>query len=1165
MSSNIVGEKRILSIGSTKKTEDLWKLTFERVKRSNTSATESIVEQGNIGIEELGSDLVSRHTILVEGFTGTGKTTMIQLLVENNCLDTYRIILHIQLNSTICRKIKTTADIAKELSLSLAELELILQDAGNGLLIVLDGAGDLFKTNDWESTVLAGILLGKNFPSSTKLLLTRPSGVLLISSHVQMDYFYRIQGLSDPKVDLLPRLDSEVTKLCEQHPVLLSMCKIPLIAKLLCAFCERSKQQASCTLANVCIYVITEIVKGRLEQVSYGFTESLDLFSLPEEVFDEFSKLCKFSYESLASKHLLESIEQKQRFVSGFTLTGTYSLATNETFGLVETTFTGDTSQSSSFQFIHLLVQEFLAGYYIQLLPPLDQLDLLYKHAPRMLARPDPSYYWLILFFGLVWRRKLTFDPTKYMISTLLEFLTYHLTASQHDVQGDNALFTLLLCVAETRDDELWKKFVTSLGGDYYIQLSVDSFVQHMWTVANMLNCSGIRDWNVTASNFDICRELQNFELYTSAAVSKHEVFTMNEFAIQISPKLSIEAVVKRRKDSEKFEKASDKTATITNYYQCRAIREILQRIFKIYSVLKLKGDASNPAYVSFLSCECFKKRMKDSMQFDPCIAYHFLEVTSKKTLKMIQEENKAHLATHDGKAIELVILLKPYLRRVTLTVPHTIEKQCIILMSEELAQTVISEGAISSSLSTVESSEASNVHFEETSSPTSLSEMVRPGLPLPSKSELSGRASTIVPQMAPLILEATPVPTPHPIVHASEHQDEVHHHVSTPSRGEEVQPGNASYGSGFTYSPHFQGQQPTTSEFQPTTTVTPSQQAPHTRSSIKPGTILFTSTRARIPADHIHPLPDESHQIRRGGNGQIFQGSISGMNVVYKKTNYRSKEYAIITKIKHSNVVKLLAFMYGEENPAHKRRHFCYHIMPQMSGDCARMLTDKRELTIKELHKKYGDNIRKMGIIRGNLKYLLKQILQGLRYLHSLHIAHRDIKGSNILLKFDCSCSNPLECGCDSKYLVQICDFDAAVELDENEQLPPTQFGSRTSSRPSHTQYVCVPVGTTGFRSPECSMLVITGTPDAFSPPITTRSDIWSLGILTLKMLIGTNGPGSQRQMALLLLHYYRQRYVHEGLHKTGHVEVDRLVTDQLLNVSQNYMKHLTISPVAI
>ena len=1165
MTTNIFEEKCILSIGSTKKlktysnlSQDIWELNLERVKltvgNSVSPSTNLVIEQ-DVSIEELSLDLYSQSTfsVLVEGFSGTGKTTMIQLLVENNCLDTYRIILHIQLNSAICKKIKTTADIAKELSIPFAELESRLQDAASELLIILDGIGDLFKEDDWGSTILAGILLGKDFPDATKLLLTRPSGVAQVLNHIQMDHFYRVQGLSNPKLDLFPRFGDAgwITRVCDQHPVLLNMCKIPLVAKLFCQFHDINKQ-GSYALTDICIYIITEIIKGRLEQVSYGFIESLDLFSLPEEIFDEFSKLCKFAYESLASEHLLESLEQRQRFVSGFILTGSYSLASNETFGLVETVFTGDTSYSSSFQFIHPLVQEILAGYYIQLLPPLDQLDLLYRHALEMLGGPEPSYYWLMLFFGLVWRRRLTFDPTKYMISTLLEFLVHHLTISQHNRRGSNLLFALLLCVAETRDDELWKKLASNLGGDHCFQLSVDDFVQHMWTIANMLNCSGIRDWNVTASNFSACRELQNFELYTSAAISKNEVLTMDELAIQISPKLSIEAVVKRRKESEKFKEATDKPAAIMNHYQCRGIREILQRIFKIYSVLKLKGDASNPAYVSFLSCECFQKKVEDSVLFDPCIAYHFLEVTSKKTLKMIQEENKAHLATHDGKAVELVILLKPCLRRVMLTIPHTTEKHCIVLMSEELAQTVIGEGAISSSLSTIESSEASNVYFEETSSLISLSEMVRPSLPLPSKPELSGRTSTVVPQMTTLMLEAALVPTPHPIIHEESRPDADHHHDSTTStRGEEVQLGNASYGAGFTFSPYFHGQQPTTSEHQQTTTATPSQKTLHTRSSIKPGTILFTSIPSQIPADHTHPLPDESHQMRRGGNGQIFKGTIGDMNVVYKKTNYRSKEYAIVTKTKHSNIVKLLAFMYGKENLAHKRRHFCYHIMPQMSGDCARMLTDRRELTIKELHKKHGDNIRKMGIIRGNLKYLLKQVLHGLRYLHSLHIAHRDIKGSNILLKFYCSCSNPLECGCDSKYQVQICDFDAAIELNENEQLPPIQVGSRTYP---HTQYVCVPVGTTGFRSPECSMLIVTGSLDAFSPPITTRSDIWSLGILTIKMLIGTNGPGSQRQMALLLLHYYQQRYMHEGLHKPGYMEVDRLVTGQLLNVS-NFM----------
>ena len=299
---------------------------------------------------------------------------------------------------------------------------------------------------------------------------------------------------------------------------------------------------------------------------------------------------------------------------------------------------------------------------------------------------------------------------------------------------------------------------------------------------------------------------------------------------------------------------------------------------------------------------------------------------------------------------MELVILLKPCLRRVTLTIPHTSEKHCIVFMSEELAQAVIGEGAISSSLSTTELNE---LYFEESTFVVSSSEMVRPSLPLPSKTDLSGRASTVLPQMSTLMLEAAPVPSLHPMAYEESQPDEIHQRDSTTSRGEEARPENASYGSGFTLSPFFHCQQPTASEHRQTTTATPSQQTIHTRSNIKAGTILFTSIPTHIPADQIHPLPDESHQMRRGGNGQIFKGTISGMNVVYKKTNYRSKEYAIITKTKHNNIVRLLAFMYGAENPAHKRRHFCYHIMPQMTGDCARMLTDKQELTIKELHKK--------------------------------------------------------------------------------------------------------------------------------------------------------------------------------------------------------------------
>ena len=1143
---------RILPIGKVteegRTANSIWMFIFkhytlqkEECETSHSVPVLLLDREQESGMEVLCSSInsPSTHCVLVEGFARTGKTTLVRSVIESGNLNTFKIILRIQLDQNICKKIITLLDIANELNIPLEQLQSEINDAASDVLIILDGISKLTEEDDWEITVLARIIAGKEFPNATKLLLTRPSGIAHMLSNMNVDHFFRIKGVSNTNSNVISQLrDKRVRNLFEEHPELNSLCQqLPCIPNLLIEFCGKSKKQSNVMITDVLTYIVMKMIKWRLEEKSQQLDESVSLFSLPEKVFDDFFKLCKFSFYSLAKNHLMVTTDQIELFLSGFNLNDSFSIDTSETFGFVAKVCTSTNPGTFSFQFVHPLVHEFLAGYYLLLIPPLDELELLRQHAFEMLNRDIPSTYWLRFFFGLAWRRNLTFDPTRYMVSTLLEFLV-HCLVNLKEERYDNSILTLMDCVAETGDNDLWKKFATNIGGRIPLQITVENFSLHMLTIANMINYSGIEDWNISASDFRGHNDLRNFELYTSMRISKAVDHALGE-KIHISPKISIEAASKRQKDFENFSECDDKESAFRNRFQCRAIREILQRLLKIFAEIKLKGDASNPAYVSFLSCKCFKEKLQDNIEFDPSVPYHFLEVTSEKTLKKIREENRVHMASQCGEATELVILLKPFVRRVTITIPETSEKHCIVFVSEELAHSVVSEGTISSYLSSNESAQdMTDPVISETVS-TSSSEMVRPALPLPNRIEQSLRSTTVLPMVT--ILGTIPDTLPHTIGH-----DEV---GPEGTRHKNVDAGESEEQDGSRSSP-FYNHPPIPSEQrqQQTMTMTPSEPTSSPKSTVKEGAILFTSVPRQIPADQIHPLPDETHQMRRGGNGQIFKGVIGGMNVVYKKTNYRSREYAIITKVKHKNIVKLLAFMYGAENPVHKRRHFCYHIMPQMSGDCARMLTDKEHLTIRELQKRYEDDTRKMGVIRGNLKYLLKQVLEGLRYLHSLHIAHRDIKGSNILLNFFCSCTNPLECGCDTKYQVQICDFDAGTQLDEEGHLPPTQVGSRANSR-SH--YICIPVGTNGFRSPECSMSIVSNSADSFSPPITTRCDIWSLGILTTRILIGATGPTRQREIALFLLHYHRQRYMHEGLHKYNYLEVDRLVTDKLLNVS--------------
>ena len=1058
-----------------------------------------------------GADLVDESTltavltnakcqmVLIEGRSGTGKTSLVQKILHTERLHDFRAIVYCQLDYDACGQVRTLNDLSIILNTSESQLDEI-EEMKSDALLIFDEFDHLVKQSEWQTTIFADILFRKKFTKSSILVVSRPSGLSSLGEafYPKIDHHFQLNGFV--YAPALKFQDHWITSMFEQHTLLLSMCEVPLLNELVNKYFEQGS--SGDTITDLLMFVVTELLKREKNE---GIHSDLKLLDLPNGIKHNFEKLCKLAFEKQVNHHKLTSPEEISRFLSAFSLNNSFSLNYCRNFGLVESALADFSDPNScTIEYLHPLIGDFLAGFYLHLQPPLDQLELICKHASILLCQ---SHYTVQFLFGLTWRKssELDLNPTKLMFNTLIEFIAYCM-----DKEGSTCGLTLALCIAEVKDNDLWKKLVAKLGNDLKLELSRDDISKHKWTIASMVSCSQIKEWIFHARDFKLCDEL---EPYIAARLNKFQFPSMEQSIIILSPRVSIEVTSKRQRDTERFTDLRNKTAQVMNRFQCQAIREILQRAFAMYAEkMRLKGDSSNPAYVSFLSCECFQKSLEKNLKFDPPLPSHFLPVNSAKTLRKLQEEHGVHLASHGGKAIELVVLLKPYLRRVTLTYKSKIHH--IIMMSEALVQKTVSEGAIEEAcksgtgLTDIMENENLVVCTEE--APIA-SEMVRPSLPLP-PTEQNLKTTTILPQV--IIAGAS-----HNSVIEAESKRERQQKLRQSPKCQ-----SGMYTSSGSGSPQIFQLQLAVSQQQKQqmTAMTPSQPAQGTRSSIKPGAVLFTSIPEQIPSDHIHPLPDETNQIRRGGNGQIFRG-------------------------------KLLAFMYGEENPAHKRRHFCYHIMPQMSGDCARMLTDKRELTIKEPHKKHRDNTRKMGIIRGNLKYLLKEILLGIRYLHSLRITHRDIKGSNILLKFYCSCTNPLECGCDSKCQVQICDFDAAIELDENEQLPLTQVGSKTSSsRPSYNHYVTVPVGTNGFRSPECSMLAISNVTDVFYPPITTRSDIWSLGILTLRILIGATGPSSQREMALLLLHYYRQRYMHEGLHKRPDCfNVDRLITDKLLSVS--------------
>ncbi|EGR27766.1 hypothetical protein IMG5_189670 [Ichthyophthirius multifiliis] len=151
-----------------------------------------------------------------------------------------------------------------------------------------------------------------------------------------------------------------------------------------------------------------------------------------------------------------------------------------------------------------------------------------------------------------------------------------------------------------------------------------------------------------------------------------------------------------------------------------------------------------------------------------------------------------------------------------------------------------------------------------------------------------------------------------------------------------------------------------------------------------------------------------------------------------------------MLKNLNHPNIVKYYGYKQDQE--------FLYIYMEQMSGG-----------SISSMLKQYGSFDEEV------IKIFVKQIVQGLSYLHSLGVVHRDIKGANIL-------SN-------GNGIVKLADFGAA-RIKQNLKV----------NRLQESEFCESAKGSLFWMAPEVIKQETHG----------RKSDIWSLGCTIIEMASG-------------------------------------------------------------